>query len=295
MFGQRLAQIRKSRGLTQQDLAERMGAHYDQSTISKVEAGRRSLRLDGLIRASRALDVSIDYLVGESRPPDSESGIAPLLVSDSRLRALVAGAEALNHLVAELKEQPFPVAVAASGLSAPAEEPGPEAGAPLPEPPNEAVESDVARRKETRQPGVPVVAARFHPDVRGSAGHGEIVFEEAEGKPVIFYRDRLPLWARYRRLSCILAAGDSMEPTIQNGDFLALDPDDIEPIVGEIYAVRTGDGLVVKRLQRAGGRWNLESDNPAYPPRPMEEEDLIAGRVAPYGPLSAAAPASMEE
>lgn len=79
-----------------------------------------------------------------------------------------------------------------------------------------------------------------------------------------------------------------MEPTIRHGSFLAVDPSDIAVINRQIYAVRIADGLVVKRLRRAGDRWNLESDNKEYRPRPMEEEDRIAGRVAPYGPPSAA-------
>lgn len=291
MLGQRLAQIRKRRRLTQQDLAQKMGARYDQSFISKVEAGNRSLRLDGVIHASRALGVSTDYLLGEKRSPGPDSVIPPFVVPDRDLRDLAAGAKALNRLVEALEDRPLVAELTTTGSSA-VEEPEADADADPPtlDAPQEVVESGAAPPSPEDAPDLTVagVSARFHPGVRASAGPGRLVFEETEGEPIIFRRDRLPPWARSRRLSCIVADGDSMEPTIRHGYFLAVDPNDIDPINGQIYAVRTGDGLVVKRLRRAGDRWNLVSDNKEYPPRPMEEEDRIAGRVAPYGPPSAA-------
>ncbi len=37
------------------------------------------------------------------------------------------------------------------------------------------------------------------------------------------------------------------------------------------------DGLIVKRLQRVGDAWLLVSDNPAHPPRELEDGERIFG------------------
>ncbi len=95
----------------------------------------------------------------------------------------------------------------------------------------------------------------------------------------------LPAWLRHDRLICDQAAGDSMEPTIHDGDLVALDHSRNEPVDGQIFVVRTEAGLLVKRLRRRGTlAWTLASDNPAHPPRPADTEDRVIGRVAWSGP-----------
>ena len=69
MIGQRLAEARSRKGLRQVELAVAMGDRYDQSVISAVEHGRSSLRIDGLLKAARELEVSVDYLVGLTDDP----------------------------------------------------------------------------------------------------------------------------------------------------------------------------------------------------------------------------------
>ena len=47
-----------------------------------------------------------------------------------------------------------------------------------------------------------------------------------------------------------------------------------------IFAVRTEDGPVVKRLRHADGNgWRLVSDNKAYKPVPWPEEAVVLGQV----------------
>ena len=53
----------------QVDLAVAMGDRYDSGTVSRVEAGKSSLRLDGLANAARELGVSTDYLLGLTDEP----------------------------------------------------------------------------------------------------------------------------------------------------------------------------------------------------------------------------------
>ena len=129
------------------------------------------------------------------------------------------------------------------------------------------------------------VIAPFMQDVRAAAGTGNLVFHEAAEMRVAFHRSVLPPWLRHDRLICVQAAGDSMEPTIHDGDLVALDHSRNEPVDGQIFVVRTEAGLLVKRLRRRGTlAWTLASDNPAHPPRPADTEDRVIGRVAWSGP-----------
>ena len=47
----------------------------------------------------------------------------------------------------------------------------------------------------------------------------------------------------------------------------------------KIFAVRTGDGPVVKRLQRDEEGWSLVSDNKAYNPVPWPRDAQVLGQV----------------
>ena len=80
MLGERLAAARKSRGLTQWDLAVALGDRYSQSGISSVERGLSSMHLDGVMVAAQELRVSVDWLVGltdDPTPPDERAPTAP--------------------------------------------------------------------------------------------------------------------------------------------------------------------------------------------------------------------------
>ena len=64
-IGTRIKQSRKENGLTQKQLAERLGLRS--SVISFYETGERTPSIDVLIKLSRTLHVSIDYLLGTER------------------------------------------------------------------------------------------------------------------------------------------------------------------------------------------------------------------------------------
>jgi transcriptional regulator with XRE-family HTH domain len=67
-LGQRIAHIRKKRGLTQKELAEKIG--ITRSRLSNYEIDRIHLYDELLIRFALALDVSLDYLTGLKDKPD---------------------------------------------------------------------------------------------------------------------------------------------------------------------------------------------------------------------------------
>lgn len=84
------------------------------------------------------------------------------------------------------------------------------------------------------------------------------------------------LGVRAAALSIVTARGDSMLPTIADGDELMVDGDDR---AGEGLCVLRHEGaLVVKRLLRRGGALHLVSDNTAYPALEANNPEII-GRV----------------
>lgn len=65
-------------------------------------------------------------------------------------------------------------------------------------------------------------------------------------------------------LSAIAVSGDSMDPTLRDGDEILVDRTP-RPLRDGIHVVRLGDALLVKRIAtRKPGKIALISDNPAY-------------------------------
>ena len=81
-------------------------------------------------------------------------------------------------------------------------------------------------------------------------------------------------------LSAIAVAGDSMEPTLRDGDEILVDRS-ARPLRDGIHVVRLDDSLLVKRIDAARpGRIALVSDNPAYRTIELAPGDMqVIGRV----------------
>ena len=131
------------------------------------------------------------------------------------------------------------------------------------------------------------VVIPFAADVRLAAGSGQPVWDETAEMAVSVARSALASWARPDRLRCARVVDDSMAPSIRDGDLVVLDSGRAEPLDGQVFGVRTDEGLVVKRLRHVDGRWHLESDNAAHEPRPVMDEERILGQVAWAGPPTA--------
>jgi hypothetical protein len=117
-------------------------------------------------------------------------------------------------------------------------------------------------------------------DLSASAGSGAM----AEGEATLGHMQFAPRWLRRQDLdpallSIIEVEGDSMEPTLRDGDEILVDRTP-RPVRAGIHVVRVDDALLVKRLERAGDRLRLISDNQAYPPieRPAADVEVL-GRV----------------
>ena len=81
-------------------------------------------------------------------------------------------------------------------------------------------------------------------------------------------------------LSAIAVAGDSMEPSLRDGDEILVDRRPRGWRDG-VHVVRCHDALLVKRIDlSAPGRVVLRSDNPAYPPLSLAPAEVsLVGRV----------------
>ena len=123
---------------------------------------------------------------------------------------------------------------------------------------------------------------RYADDVRLAAGSGTTVENEHVAGYVAFRRD----WMRghgLRAESCSLVdvTGDSMEPELFDGDSALVDHSRCDPVEGEICALRTLEGPLVKRLRFHDERWWASGDNDASEngSRPLGADDRIIGRV----------------
>jgi phage repressor protein C with HTH and peptisase S24 domain len=64
------------------------------------------------------------------------------------------------------------------------------------------------------------------------------------------------------RLVAIRVKGDSMEPSIYEGDTVVINTAETRPIDGSVFAVNYEGESVIKRFSRDAGEWWLTSDNP---------------------------------
>ena len=118
-----------------------------------------------------------------------------------------------------------------------------------------------------------------------STGHGALNGDDPVKRHLAFRRK----WLQYRRLNekdlaVVFASGDSMEPTIHNGNTVLVNVTDTDLKDGSIYVLRFGDNLYAKRLQqRFDGSIELISDNKEYKDQIVKADELdqlaIIGKV----------------
>ncbi len=118
--------------------------------------------------------------------------------------------------------------------------------------------------------------------VGASAGPGAINDAEALAGKIGFDEK----WLRKQglepsKLSLIRVDGDSMAPTLNNGDDIMVDNSAAATALRDgIHVIRLDDVLMVKRLAKGpAGRLSVLSDNPVYPDWP----DVDGGTVAIIG------------
>lgn len=95
----RVAEIRKEHGLTQQELADKL--YVDKRTISRIENGTY-LTLENLIRISRVFEVTLDYIMfcdGNRKPvPKDIDQTEMAILAELKNRSIAEKERLLKHL-----------------------------------------------------------------------------------------------------------------------------------------------------------------------------------------------------
>jgi len=135
-----------------------------------------------------------------------------------------------------------------------------------------------------RETGIHIPLEAPHPDLSPVARYRIPVVDAGAGPPmwseeaeyIVLHIPELRGKSE-RELFAVRVHGDSMEPTLREGDVVVFwTQGAVEP--GRIVAVHVHwDGVVIKRLQRHGDTWYLYSDNPEHPPVPLLEADKVLG------------------
>jgi phage repressor protein C with HTH and peptisase S24 domain len=122
--------------------------------------------------------------------------------------------------------------------------------------------------------------------VGASAGPGTLVGDDPRLAPLPFQRRALRRLTSSppSALSVVQVSGDSMFPTLSDGDDILVDNSDGgERLRDGIYVLRVDEAVVVKRIAMnpAGGRFTIRSDNSAYADWPDCDPATVAviGRV----------------
>lgn len=123
------------------------------------------------------------------------------------------------------------------------------------------------------------------PSVEAAAGLSGIT-PDPEPCYLRFKRSFLQGFGHAAMLGVSFAAGDSMLPSISNGDMTVVKLGRDEWRRGGIMLVRMEDGLLLKRVQvMADGHMKILSDNPLFPPIEVASGDDVSviGRVVWVG------------
>ncbi|WP_123747624.1 helix-turn-helix domain-containing protein [Saccharothrix texasensis] len=97
----RIRALRVAQGLSLEELAAR--AHLSQSSLSRIESGRRRLALDQLVTLARALDTTLDQLVENAA---DDVVISPMTHGSHNLSWPVKGDPAMSVMRRRLTEPP---------------------------------------------------------------------------------------------------------------------------------------------------------------------------------------------
>ena len=133
--------------------------------------------------------------------------------------------------------------------------------------------------RERRQPlgARPVEVLEF----AAAAGDGSVADLVPQASVVWFRRDWLQrLGLDPTQCAVLRAQGESMEPTIAAGSSILIDRSRTRRRDGQIFVLRTAEGMVVKRTARGeNGGWQLASGHPAWEPVAFRNDTVILGRI----------------
>jgi len=111
-------------------------------------------------------------------------------------------------------------------------------------------------------------------DIEASAGPGAMFDQERISSYLKFRNDWLAREGLHQKdLVAIRVSGDSMDGTLADGDTVLIDRSRKKP--DGVFAIRIGDALRIKRLQKmTDGSLRVSSDNPMYQPEVIHPENM---------------------
>lgn len=104
----------------------------------------------------------------------------------------------------------------------------------------------------------------YYDDIKASAGFGASN-GDVQDPEYIHLPKSLTTECCRTKTEAIKCSGDSMSPFLKDGDVMFVDKSKVELKDGDIYVVRFGEDLFVKRLFRIPGKLIARSDNSLYP------------------------------
>ena len=124
---------------------------------------------------------------------------------------------------------------------------------------------------------------RYFKDIYASAGGGAENHEIDEEFLSVdeMMLSHMGIHGNVKKIEAINVMGDSMEPTLSDGNVVFIDRDQTSVSRGGIFVVSTPGGLFIKRLQlKSNGMIDLISDNSAYGPESVISSSVeIVGKV----------------
>lgn len=113
----------------------------------------------------------------------------------------------------------------------------------------------------------------------GTASEQLITYEELHDVHPVTFRKKFFEFLGVNPKNCrrIKVSGDSMEPQIQNGDYLTIDCTPEQQIIdGDVYAFADAQGLHIKRLSRIKDGLLVQSDNHRYQDYSLVGDELLS-------------------
>ncbi len=233
-------------------------AGLPRDAISSVLSGHEPK----LSRVAEVCDaVGLEFYVGPARVWADADG--PSVLSTAALRDLETSARVLNRVVIDAGGDPLP-----DELRAPA--------------PASLAVSDAfgvaAANEDGLPPGSRSMGAR---EVEVAAGGGAVNIDEAPEKGRLWFRRDWLDRHGIDTTQCVVISvrGESMEPTLPDGCSILVDRSRTRRRAGGIFVIDAEDGLIVKRLGKAGRRWLLVSDHPSWSDVPWPQQATVIGEV----------------
>jgi phage repressor protein C with HTH and peptisase S24 domain len=120
-----------------------------------------------------------------------------------------------------------------------------------------------------------------------SAGTGALTYEEGVERYLVYMLDRIrqDLGFLPSEMVAFRVTGNSMEPSLHAGELVLVAMGAIDLLVGSVYLIRSGPGLMIKRLKAVSSTGSTFcSDNSFYPdltltPTDSQEEVQVMGKV----------------